>query len=285
LYDKYGQELETKDALGRYSAASFVFRGTMPGAVASNSKFREIYYEGFEDTKFRAGCINGSSSDVCDPVFRVNPGGDMLPQITGAQNHSGNYSVNLPAAGILLKTNIHDKETKQIPYLLNNCRGEYSTQTSTGVYPIGFEPQPGKKYVFSAWVKDNQPTTNTPGITLTVNGSAVTLTMKAVVEKWKQVEGIIDLTNATNNSNISLLVKPSGGTVYFDDIRIHPFDAQMSSYAYDDKTMRLMAEMDANNFATFYEYDDEGSLVRMKKETERGIMTIKENRSSYKRKQ
>jgi hypothetical protein len=44
-----------------------------------------------------------------------------------------------------------------------------------------------------------------------------------------------------------------------------------------------MAELDENNFATFYEYDDEGSLVRVKKETERGIMTIKENRSSYKK--
>jgi len=44
-----------------------------------------------------------------------------------------------------------------------------------------------------------------------------------------------------------------------------------------------MAELDENNFATFYEYDDEGGLVRMKKETERGIMTIKENRSAAKR--
>jgi hypothetical protein len=58
----------------------------------------------------------------------------------------------------------------------------------------------------------------------------------------------------------------------------------MKTFAYDDKTTRLMAEMDENNFATFYEYDDEGSLVRVKKETERGILTIKENRSSYKRK-
>ena len=285
LYDKYGQELENKDALGRYSAAGFVFRGDLPGAVASNSKFREIYYESFEDIRFRSGCVSSNTPDVCDPVFRVNPGGDMLPQITGTYTHSGNYSDSLPSAGILLTTIIHDKETKQTPYLVNNCKGEYSTRPGTGIYPIGFEPQPGKKYVFSAWVKDNQPTTNTPGITLKLNGAAVTLTMKAVVEKWKQVEGIIDLTNAASNMNISLLIQPAGGIVYFDDLRIHPFDAHMKTYAYDDKTMRLMAEMDENNFATFYEYDDEGSLVRVKKETERGIMTIKENRSSYKKKQ
>jgi hypothetical protein len=39
-----------------------------------------------------------------------------------------------------------------------------------------------------------------------------------------------------------------------------------------------MAELDENNYSTFYEYDDEGNLMRLKKETERGIMTIKETR-------
>jgi YD repeat-containing protein len=57
----------------------------------------------------------------------------------------------------------------------------------------------------------------------------------------------------------------------------------MKTYAYDDKTLRLMAELDENGFATFYEYDDEGLLVRVKKETERGVMTLKESRSSYKK--
>ena len=45
-----------------------------------------------------------------------------------------------------------------------------------------------------------------------------------------------------------------------------------------------MAELDERNFATLYEYDEEGKLVRVKKETERGIMTIKENFNSYRKK-
>jgi YD repeat-containing protein len=55
----------------------------------------------------------------------------------------------------------------------------------------------------------------------------------------------------------------------------------MKSFVYDDRNMRLMAELDENGFATFYEYDDEGLLIRVKKETERGVMTLKETRSSY----
>jgi hypothetical protein len=282
LYDKYGEELENKDALGRYSAASFVFKGTLPGAVASNAKKREIYYESFEDFRFRSG----SASDLgagCAPVFKINGSDDLSAQITSEYVHSGNYSLSLPGTGLLLNTVVHDLQHKQSDYLNNNSRGEYATFPVRNRYPVGFQPEGNKKYVFSAWVKDNQPTTNTPGITVSVNGANVTLTVKAVVEKWKQVEGIIDLPATANNNALSVKVQPAGGTVYLDDLRIHPFEAHMKTYAYDDKTLRQMAELDENNFATFYEYDEEGSLVRVKKETERGVMTIKENRSSYKR--
>ena len=187
-----------------------------------------------------------------------------------------------------LNTTIHDRKTKEdgtnkFNYLTTDNNGQFWVKQ--GLTPNGFEPEYGKKYIFSAWVKDNSPGTNTPGIDVMVNGQLVTLTKKAVVEDWKQVEGIIDLTNATNNSTFNISIRPVGSTVYIDDLRIHPFDSHMKTYAYDDNNFRLMAEMDENNFATFYEYDDEGSLVRLKKETERGIMTIKENRSSYRKAQ
>lgn len=72
----------------------------------------------------------------------------------------------------------------------------------------------------------------------------------------------------------------SNVTVYFDDIRIHPFNGNMKSFVYDPQTQRLMAELDENNYATLYEYDQEGGLIRVKKETEKGIYTIQETRSS-----
>jgi len=98
------------------------------------------------------------------------------------------------------------------------------------------------------------------------------------------LEGTIKIGNLSLGTAFNLAIAPSPGyTIYIDDIRMHPFDAQMKSYAYDDATMRLMAELDENAFATFYEYDDEGLLIRVKKETEKGIMTLKESRSSYKK--
>ena len=50
----------------------------------------------------------------------------------------------------------------------------------------------------------------------------------------------------------------------------------MITYVYDPITLRLMAEMDERNYAKIYEYDEEGKLIRVKKETEKGIMTIQQ---------
>jgi hypothetical protein len=119
-------------------------------------------------------------------------------------------------------------------------------------------------------------------VSVAANGTAITLTPKAKVEGWTQFEGTIDLSTLSLPDNELKLVF-NGSGILIDDIRLHPFDAHMKSYAYDEKTLRVMAELDENNFATFYEYDDEGSLVRLKKETDRGILTLRENRSSYKK--
>ncbi len=45
----YGAELENKDALGRYSAALYGYQYKLPMAVASNSKYTQMGYEGFEE--------------------------------------------------------------------------------------------------------------------------------------------------------------------------------------------------------------------------------------------
>ena len=71
--------------------------------------------------------------------------------------------------------------------------------------------------------------------------------------------------------------------IYFDDIRIHPFNSNMKSYVYDPVNLKLMAELDPNNYATFYEYDEEGGLIRTKAETREGIKTINESRSFQQR--
>lgn len=171
----------------------------------------------------------------------------------------------------------------------------------------GFSPQKDEKYVISAWVKEVDGASNPVTLSekllaqkLTYENSKIKLRFYDpegeeydtnlaieffpsgdIIDGWQKITGVFtvpisasqinfEFTNITNTEDID---------VYFDDIRVHPFNGSMKSYVYDDDSYRLMAELDDNNYATFYEYDKEGGLIRVKKETERGIMTIKEGRS------
>lgn len=101
----------------------------------------------------------------------------------------------------------------------------------------------------------------------------------SIIEGWQKVEG--DFTVPINAKKMKLGLKNSSGYInYWDDVRIMPYNANMKTYAYDAANLRLTAELDENNYASFYEYDEEGKLVRIKKETARGIKTITETRSA-----
>jgi len=283
LYDKYGQQLENKDALGRYSAAMFAFNGELPSAVASNAMNREIYTASLEDNKFLPG---KSTTDTCNVREFTEPstGLNINKFADSTISHTGNYSAKLPSDGLTMATVIDTNHQKTQPYLSLDTAKQYITKTTGDLYPNGFEPSPGTNYVFDAWVYDNTPNDKSINLTLQMNGTAIPLKCKAVVEGWKLLEGIINIGSLPSGTALNLSIVPNSGfTINVDDIRLHPFNAQMKTYAYDDKTMRLMAELDENGFATFYEYDDEGLLIRVKKETERGVMTLKESRSSYKK--
>jgi hypothetical protein len=190
--------------------------------------------------------------------------------------HSGKTSLSLNGT-VTLKKSVYVNNTGP---LFTVSSGQYYLGSNELVK--GFSPVPGQKYVLSLWVKDSDPRTPTTSFQASVNGTNLisNLSKWLIVEGWKRVEVPFVLPSSANNFTLQL---SSSGQVYIDDIRIHPFNGQMKSFAYDPSSQRLMAELDENNFATFYEYDDEGVLVRVKKETERGIMTIKETRSSYKK--
>lgn len=67
---------------------------------------------------------------------------------------------------------------------------------------------------------------------------------------------------------------------YLDDLRIFPADALMSSHVYNPETLKMEATLDENNYATFYEYSLDGALERVKRETEKGVITIQETRQN-----
>jgi len=176
-----------------------------------------------------------------------------------------------------------------------------SSESSCAIEPpckdclSSFAPIPGKEYVFSAWVQDPaalalQDTTyeNSCSVSLifklsdSVEEDTITIRPSGpIIEGWQRIQQAFTIPPMAYNMQIRLNNdKANNNDVFFDDIRFHPFNSSMKSYVYDPVNLRLSAELDDENYATFYEYDEEGALIRVKKETERGIMTIREARQA-----
>lgn len=155
-----------------------------------------------------------------------------------------------------------------------------------------FSPAPDHKYWLSAWVNvdygvqkityERPVITQSPSIELEMvglNNSVLFYPTGDIIDGWQRIVGSFDMPVGIDALGIELNGDIQQDT-YFDDIRIHPFNGSMKSYVYDPETFLLTAELDDNNYATFYEYDNEGGLVRIKKETSRGVVTIQETRSN-----
>lgn len=87
-YSPYGAELENRDALGRHSAAQYGYNYKLPVAVASNSEYRQMGYEGFEDR---------DSEDVINSHFRISNyatnANDVF--VTEEESHTGRFSLKV----------------------------------------------------------------------------------------------------------------------------------------------------------------------------------------------
>lgn len=166
-----------------------------------------------------------------------------------------------------------------------------------------FAPVPGKTYMASVWVHEERPGNNYPetydypelriifyqGKEQFIKRLRVNKTSK-MIDGWQKLEGTFRVPSVTQNGLNAPEMEiefynPSSNPyqVYFDDLRVHPYNSNMKGFVYDDSNLKLVSELDENNFATYYEYDEEGQMVRVKKETVRGVITISETRSNIKK--
>lgn len=161
---------------------------------------------------------------------------------------------------------------------------------------FSFKPEPDHEYLLSAWVKEESfvqvksYTNSAINIVfyrqkeaLDVPGQIIATVVAdpsgEIIDGWQRIVKKIKVPHDAITIGFVLDNKSPSVPVYFDDIRIHPLNGSVKSFVYDPETFKLMSELDENNYSTFYEYDNEGGLVRVKKETAKGVKTIQETRS------
>lgn len=292
LFNPKGMEIENKDPLGRYNAIQYGYNLTLPVAVTQNGHYRESMFEGFEDYGFLT-----QTCDTACPSSRFVDFSAYQPKFTTTQRHTGKSSLQLNAhenAGILFNLSAGDADAGPLSYITatDGCSGigtilKKITAPNSVILPV-FSPYSGRQMVLSAWVKEQQSctctsyTNNDIKVVFTVGSGNQSLTFTPtgnIIEGWQRYESVFTIPAGATTMSVNM--EATGTTaVYFDDLRVHPFNANMKSFVYNPVNLRLMAEQDENNYSTFYEYDDDGTLIRVKKETERGIQTIKETRSA-----
>ncbi|NQX98770.1 MAG: hypothetical protein HRT73_12950, partial [Flavobacteriales bacterium] len=251
-YSPYGFELENEDALGIKSSALYGYKNSVVTAVASNTGYEELAFDGFED--YYGSYATSGKNNGHIPFLSSNG----TAQLSSVESHTGKYSIALNANDVLSFPMV-------IPMSLSNS----------------FTPKAGEAYYFSAWVKSDDVVT----LNITVNSVTTTITTSITdqkIEGWQRIEGKFKMTPTIAGNN-SITITAGGQPAYLDDVRIQPFVSSIKTYVYDPNTLWLKAELDDRNYATFYNYDEEGNLVQIKKETKDGLRTIVSNRKNVKR--
>jgi len=268
-YSPWGFELENLDATGNFTTAEYDYNHQLPVALAKNARQQEVFAENFESYRLLQ-VLNNYLVFFTSPFQSFFPPTDagtaypyVLPVLTGGASgfsvvkglaHTGDYALRTPSGN-----------------------AQFTVKAANNPVPPG-QPrllpltlETGKTYVLSYWFRPQ----STGGNQTTYSGIPAGMQAKSnIIDGWQQLEGTVSVASGSSKT----IQLPANA--YIDDIRIYPLDANMKAFVYNPRNQRLMATLDENNFATFYEYDQEGNLIRTKKETERGVMTVMESRSA-----
>lgn len=277
IIDPFGRTLETRDALGRYQAELSGHDFSAVTAAAANARPQQIATDSFEDylyanrVAFSGECPNPTHWNFKEAA-RAGVG-----QIDTAQRHTGRKSFRVTGHVTVSRAleGSCNPDTRAIPtgnfYRLQRCD-----------LISAFSPQRGH-YVLGAWVKTGRPgeaphavPVEGPTIEVIVDGRSTRLRPEGLaVDGWQRIEKEFEVPRGASSVDVTLH-SGTGVIAWFDDLRIHPKNAHMKTYVYDPIDLRFRATLDTDNYATLYDYDEEGALSRLKLETERGIMTTKE---------
>ncbi len=306
IINPHGVELEAKDPLGRFSCEIPGYNQQKIIAVSANASLNEVAYSGFEQRLQNGIDISANQSFFDQFIYNpttgqlsLNTSGKPIvlpcksdvhfPFLEGSQIHfvsnepnSGNLSLRLNQN----ETTIYEFEVSNrdcgppqpysfAPYVLEEC----------DCVPK-FSPSDDTRYLISAWLKDSRlDGINDDGAYLSVQIDGVESVVKEygpLIDGWRKIEGVFEIPVGASLGKIQ--IKNTTLSCYLDDLRIHPYNASMKTYNYDQETLRFTYEHDDNNYYTKYDYAKDGTLKRISKQTEKGVQTLQESTFSQQKK-
>jgi len=291
VFDEYGKAIESRDQIGVYSSVLYGYGSTfklIPIAQAVNARQQDIAFDGFEDYNYQVlltdpdnkGCPVSEThfdfKEQLDPIQGID--------VTESIRHSGLSSLKLPSAKEISVTKSIGEEclvTQGVDTPIDPLSTEkqvFANDYCACIKP--FEPGPGN-YIIGAWVYQGSGQSANIKVSVSTPSNVETTVFSpsgTILDGWKRLEG--EFTIPVDATSITVTLNNANSTdAFFDDLRIHPFLAGMTTVVYDPKTLLPIATHDGYNFTTFYNYDENLNQVRVRVETIEGIKTITESES------
>jgi hypothetical protein len=212
------------------------------GNIIQQQKEKDIlhsYVWGYNNSLPVAEAINAASNEIYFSSFEES-GWNMNMQYDNT-SHCGSY------AGKIIKT----------------TTGELYSHSNTW---LNINLTVPTKFHYSGWIYSNAPSVD---IYLFMKRageigyySYVDFVTTSTTNKWVYLEKDFNVPADVTQLNIRC-DNNGGGTVWFDDVRIYPSDAQMTTYTYEP-LIGMTSQCDVNNKVSYYEYDGLGRLKLIK---------------------
>lgn len=292
--NRLGNVIETKDNEQRYSSAVYspIFNKII--LSAKHARNSQVMFDGFEDYDVaRAGNYHEVRHSLFDLVTYNNiTNAYRKPSNKHAQwfldpsvAHTGKYALRVNKGAGESCRMVIPFANALVP---NSTTPVFTIPSTVDGYDVGFNPWlKSGTYKLSVWVRDNDYLrmngVYTQSVIINIGSIGVSLMPTGPkVAGWQKIQGSFEIPNGNANMNLEVILHGGKEGGWFDDLRIFPENALVTTYVYDYATKQLRAILDDNNYATFYEYNQSAEMIRVKKETERGIMTLKEEIKSIK---
>ena len=232
-------------------------------AAAANAGYKNVSYQGFENFGVSAN-ISEEYAHTGKFSYKLTDNEYMLPAGEINISEAMKYDQQNVDRGLLVQLWAHRVMSESE---INN----YSN--SVAGFPDVIDCDLQCRFDFS----DDQANTN-----------SFEINMNHIVKtgQWALYEAILQEEDFSpvggNDIRIKVNIKSTydgiaeENYIWLDDVRILPLSAEMSCYVYDNIDNSMMAMLDNNHFATYFQYNQKGQFIRTMKETARGVMTVSE---------
>jgi YD repeat-containing protein len=226
-YDASGNILEQQKTNDVVHSYLWGYNKSYPIAEAINAKSNEIFFSGFEE---------GGWEGTAESMYYM-----PITAYDDTRAHSGRYSGRIDNAG----------------------PGEFICHSNQW---LNISLSQSTKFKYSGWIYSTGPGAEIFLFMRTATEqnyyTYVTSVGTNVTNKWVYIEG--EYTVPANITKLNIRIdNNAAGTIWYDDIRLHPSSAQMVTYTYEP-LIGMTSQTDINNRTAYYEYDGFGrlSLIR-----------------------